>query len=159
MKIRIIVFLFTGLLVAADTPDDLAKKEREKFQGTWVVENAEGKAPAKVLEQMKGSKIIFSDNKIQIVPKGQDKRPASSYKLDPTKKPKEIDLIQKGPGGRTMISQAVYQLKGDELKIRSGIIQISKPKEGETNKVLKSKRPARLDAKEGILLILKKAKQ
>jgi uncharacterized protein (TIGR03067 family) len=78
------------------------------MQGTWKAESEviEGaKTPAELLTKMiiKGDKLIYD-------PKAKD--PAVRIKLDPSKKPAAIDLID---GDDTTFG--IYQLDGDTLKI------------------------------------------
>jgi uncharacterized protein (TIGR03067 family) len=97
------VLLLAGLAVAGEGKDD-----QSKIQGAWKGE-FDGKKIAFEFAKDKFS-VKFSDGNKDIVFKG-------TVKLDPKKKPKEMDLmIEEGKdfGGQT--SRAIYDLDGDTLK-------------------------------------------
>ena len=127
------LFLLGVLLLsftAVSAQDDVVKKELAKLQGTWVVVSAEFNG--KSVESSKGDTFTFEGNKAKIKNKVKETEPMT-IKLDPAKKPKEIDF-QDG-------SQGIYRLEGDALTLFYG-----------------GKRPSGFDAKEGLLLKLKRAK-
>jgi RNA polymerase sigma factor (sigma-70 family) len=112
------------LAKAADKPADKGKDDKEAIQGTWQLSGVErgGKeAPDNdndEAKKIKSTKWVVTADKITFAMPGQEDQNAS-YKLDPTKKPKEIDLTpldgpanEKGKTGR-----AIYSLDGDVLKI------------------------------------------
>jgi uncharacterized protein (TIGR03067 family) len=87
-----------------------AKTDKERFQGKWeVVAAAKGgeKLPDEILQaiklEVKGDKII-----VQIL--GENKE--GTYKLDPTKKPKTIDLTMEE---KTV--KGIYEFTKDGLKV------------------------------------------
>jgi uncharacterized protein (TIGR03067 family) len=109
-----------GLTLAAGAADDDAvKKEVEKFQGSWSAVSLEQdgqRAPAQALTSVK---LIFKgDEYIQkmgdrIVERG-------TQKLDPTKKPKWMDVTvaesaQEDTKGKVQL--CIYELEGDTLRI------------------------------------------
>lgn len=128
--------VIAGLVHAGDD----GKGDLKAIQGTWTA-GLEGK---KV-------NLTFSGSKFSIDFDGKTFK--GSFRLDPTKKPKAIDLsIEDGPEkevvGKT--SLGIYAFDGDQLKWCGG-------EPGE------SKRPADFPAKEGdgpggLYLIMKKAK-
>ena len=137
----------------ADKPAgaDKAKDDKDAIQGTWQVTGVEmgGKeAPDNdETKRMKSAKWVISADKITITGPGQEEHNVS-FKLDPMKKPKEIDVTPlDGPEnekGKT--SPAIYALEGDVLKIA-----ISPPND--------PTRPTELATKEGgatMLLTLKR---
>jgi RNA polymerase sigma-70 factor (ECF subfamily) len=96
---------------AKDTPKD----DQEAILGAWKVEKAEveGKEPDDAQAGViKGLKMVFTKEKIVTeLPDGTKRE--SAYKLDPTKKPKAIDINYQG---REM-TENVYTLEGDTLKV------------------------------------------
>ena len=81
----IAMVLVAGLLVAADT-----KKDQESLQGTWTFVSTQvgGKGP---MEEPKGT-ILIIDGDTFTVKKGDEIRIKGTFKLDPSKMPKAIDM-------------------------------------------------------------------
>jgi uncharacterized protein (TIGR03067 family) len=95
--------LLTGLAVAGDTKEDL-----KKLEGTWKGE-FEGKKFEMKMEKDKFT-VTFSFGDNDIVFKGK-------IKIDPSKKPKEIDLtVEEGKDFQGKTSQGIYEVDGDSLK-------------------------------------------
>jgi uncharacterized protein (TIGR03067 family) len=100
----ILVFL-TATLRGQD-----AKKELDKLQGTWSVtamEMDENQVPP---DSVKGTVTFKGD---LMVVAGLSPKPAEhKVKLDPSKKPKSLDVTNDGKG-----KLGIYQLEGDEMKV------------------------------------------
>jgi uncharacterized protein (TIGR03067 family) len=112
MKAQIgLVFLAT-VLIAADNPDEATKKEKEKLEGTWVAESVVVKGKAN--ERLKGATFNFSGDKVKMEFDG--KKQEGTFKIDPTKSPKHIDLTFERDG-RKDLDRGIYQLEGDTLKL------------------------------------------
>ena len=113
-----------ALARAAEKPAaaDKGKDDKEAIQGTWQLSGLEmgGKeAPDNdEIKKMKSGKWVVTADKITIAVPGQDEHNVS-YKLDPTKKPKEIDLTPlDGPENeKDKVVPGVYSLEGDVLKL------------------------------------------
>jgi uncharacterized protein (TIGR03067 family) len=98
-------------LVAADDAKQDTQKELERLKGTWrvvsMIQNG------KVNEKGPEHSITFDGNNVTIKePNGESK---GTCKIDPTKDPKQIDLIPDDNPDKKL--QAIYQLKADELKL------------------------------------------
>ncbi|MBY0524575.1 MAG: TIGR03067 domain-containing protein [Gemmataceae bacterium] len=115
MKHIVAFLLCAGWLFAVsvaggqDTKDD-----SEKLQGVWKVMSAERNGKKQPDDELKGLRLTFKADKI--VFKDNDKEQEATYKLDPDKKPKAIDLVVK-VGDKTETIPGIYQLNGDDLKI------------------------------------------
>jgi len=108
MKLSVFfVALCTGLCFAADAKEDAAK-DKEKLQGTWQVVGGEeqGEKIADAKLKMADMRFIIDGDKIR-----KEKGKGGTFKLDPTKKPKEIDLSD---DKETV--KGIYSLDGDTLK-------------------------------------------
>jgi RNA polymerase sigma factor (sigma-70 family) len=108
----------SAILKEADVP----KKDKELLQGRWIVSSAEHNGQAD--GDLKDAKLIFAVDRFHLVVNDEEKfkvNPASStfglhvgtFKLDPGKDPKEIDLAQ----GETVVVPGIYSLDGDTLKV------------------------------------------
>jgi uncharacterized protein (TIGR03067 family) len=113
MKLRLLGIATVGLmLLAADAPDDAAKKDAQKLQGTWkvtgIVTPDGKKLPA---DQVPDVKLRFEGDKV--VHMVDDKDGATfTFKLDPSKKPATYDLT--GKDGQMI--KGIYIIDGDDLK-------------------------------------------
>jgi uncharacterized protein (TIGR03067 family) len=118
MRYTLLTVLAAVLLVAADAKDD-AKKDKEALQGTWKVLSAEEAG----MEQgdAKEYSMIFAGDTFTIR-RGSEDFIKGTYKLDASKKLKEIDMtLTEAPGdekGKTV--HGIYSLEKDELKFCLG---------------------------------------
>jgi uncharacterized protein (TIGR03067 family) len=108
MQVQLVLVLAAGFL-AAPVPNDKPKDE-QAIQGTWVVVSAENNG--KPADDIKGEKLILKDGKVTMTTKNKEEK--GTYKIDPTKKPKTIDLTEEG---KTEPSPGIYALEGDTLKL------------------------------------------
>jgi uncharacterized protein (TIGR03067 family) len=115
-----LAFLALTLLAAAPGQDDATKKaiaeEWKRRNGKWepvatVIDGKEMPAAKDrkfVLTYQDGQYKDFLDDKV--VGEGESR-------IDPTKDPKTLDIIPKGADPKTQTLHAIYELKGDELKV------------------------------------------
>lgn len=102
-----------GVLIAADSSDDTAKKDTAKFQGTWTLISAERDGKKTPEEDAKKIKLTIQGDKY-VMRRDSLVVSEGTFKLDPTKKPKEIDeTITAGPN-MGMVFQAIYEIIDDE---------------------------------------------
>jgi len=110
--------------------EEEAKKDKEKFQGTWKVVTLEEKGESKEEPDVR---LVFEGDEF-IFKKGDDVLHKGKFKLDPSKDPKAIDLeiteSVKMLNGKT--SLAIYALDKDDkdaLKLCLGEPDAERPKE------------------------------
>jgi uncharacterized protein (TIGR03067 family) len=145
-RILVLVPLCLAIVLTAETARSGDKKEQEKFEGTWSLVKVEGGKPSKDKEP--DAKITFKGDKVTSKNKF-DKTDAATYSVDPTKKPKEIN-VHKEKDGKKVTFKGIYELDGDTLKI-SHFEDDKKSMEG---------RPKQMVAnEETILLVLKREKK
>jgi uncharacterized protein (TIGR03067 family) len=90
-------------------------KEREKLEGTWrFVKSPDGADKNK--EKRTAFGIIFKGESITFVAGGNKGTVQGTYRIDPSKNPKTMDIIL-DKGGEKMITQAIYDLNGNTLRI------------------------------------------
>jgi uncharacterized protein (TIGR03067 family) len=130
MKLQLCALLAIGLLVAAAPKDDDAKADREKLQGVWSVVSLEvsgtqaGADDTKNIKfEFKGDKIFFMDGK---------ENHEGTFKLDPTTKPKTIDVVPADGPGKGKTHPGIYTFEGDTLKICGAEPGTERPKEFKT---------------------------
>jgi uncharacterized protein (TIGR03067 family) len=92
--------------------EDAAKKDRASLQGVWVCTKVsfngqtldatnDKQVPRPLTVTFDGDKIVFAQ--------GDDKGPGTAYKIDPSKKPKAIDIGT---------AKGIYAIDGDSLKLK-----------------------------------------
>lgn len=110
-------FLAAAVAAADDKPkDDKAGKDLAPFQGAWQVVSLETDGMAVPGEHTKGLTLVIKGNERVLEQDGEVKSKAT-FKVDPAKKPKAIDIeVSDGPlAGRTV--RGVYEFKGDTLTV------------------------------------------
>jgi uncharacterized protein (TIGR03067 family) len=115
MNKTLTIGLATGFLfVAAVHAQDDAKKELAKLEGKWTVTAAErdGKAD----DTLKGAVRVNSGDKYTLAMKG-GKPFGGTYKIDPTKKPKTMDMMPTDGRYKDKTLLAIYELDGDTMKV------------------------------------------
>jgi uncharacterized protein (TIGR03067 family) len=125
MRIKLIVLAAVALCLAADSPKEAAKKDQKKLQGDWVLASGERngeKFPEEVAKSMKrtiaGDKFTVTRND-EAVAKG-------TFTLDPSKKPKAIDVKVEGTDQSI---HGIYELDGDTFKMCYAAPGKERPKE------------------------------
>jgi uncharacterized protein (TIGR03067 family) len=110
-----LMFASALMMVAADDPKDAVKKEYDKFEGTWKMESftVDGKpTPIETFAQFRMT--LTGENFTTVTADGKTN---GTYKVDPSKSPKTIDITFTGGqlDGLTMLG--VYELDGDTYKV------------------------------------------
>ena len=135
MRALLVLLVVVGVASVAFSGDEQADKERKKFAGTWAL--ASGKVDGKPVadELVRQGKITFSGKKVTLMTPHQSKEAFTGTitRLDPSKKPAEMDWVRDaGPGaGKTM--RAIYEwLDGDTYRICFDPSGKGRPKEFES---------------------------
>jgi uncharacterized protein (TIGR03067 family) len=116
MRLQVVgLMLASSLLMAADAPKDAVKKEYDKFEGTWKMESftVDGK-PTPIETFAEFRMTLKGENFTTVTAEGKTN---GTYKVDPSKSPKTIDItFTGGPlDGLTMLG--VYKLDGDTYTV------------------------------------------
>jgi uncharacterized protein (TIGR03067 family) len=112
---KLLTVLAVSLLVAAAPPlrEDPAKKEKERLQGTWKVVSLKLQGMESNDPKDKEGGFVFKGDKYLSLPLAKGKKEVwRTYKIDVTKKPKELDLD--ATAGKV---KGIYELEGDTLKL------------------------------------------
>ncbi|MCI0457853.1 MAG: TIGR03067 domain-containing protein [Gemmataceae bacterium] len=130
-----------GLLAGSGlTQDEATKKEMKLLEGTWTVESAQ--RDGKDYDRIKGDQLIFEGDRLTLKMKDRDQK--ITYKLDVSKKPRAIDIT---PEGKDKTIPAIYELKGDTLKLCFAEPDTERPTEFKSD-----------EGSRRVLVILKRAK-
>jgi uncharacterized protein (TIGR03067 family) len=122
MKALGVLFLATGALVAAQGPStgDPSRGDLDQLQGTWLTVSlvndgktlVDEKAPPK---EGPTTKLVYDGNTWKI--KVGDKTVATGvFRLDATKTPKEIDIMDESGTRNDKTKLGIYELDGDAYK-------------------------------------------
>ncbi len=115
MRARLLLVVAAGLLVAADTKDDAAKKELQKFKGTWVLVSGEMDGKPLTDDQVKKSKITWDGDKATLVTPHQSDKPfEAKITVDPSKRPREMDWVRPAGPGAGVTMHAIYEFDGND---------------------------------------------
>jgi len=110
--------LIVGVAFAQDTNEDKAKKDLERMQGAWVMHALEinGKAVTKIQD------TFLTVKKDEYKTKVKDKEPPGfRLKLDASKNPKWVDMIQTQPDGTEKVIKGIYTFEKDTMKVCRGL--------------------------------------
>jgi uncharacterized protein (TIGR03067 family) len=116
----IAMLLVVSLPIAAQGPkEDRAKGEFKQLQGTWQATSLEDggeKAAEAVVKQMR---LVFEGEKLTFFA-GDAILMQGTVKLDPSAKPKTLDLASTAGRLKGQTAECIYELNGDALKICLG---------------------------------------
>jgi uncharacterized protein (TIGR03067 family) len=113
----LLTMLALGVLLAADKPaNDAAQKERKQLAGVWQAQKSvqDGREQGDAADHV----LTFEGDTFTIQRKGAVII-KGTFKVDASKKPKEIDLdIKESPNGQNdgKTAKGIYELDGDQLK-------------------------------------------
>src|SRR5258707_405412 len=128
MRFRALTILTASLLIAADNPkEEATKKDLEQLKGTWVATSYVKDMKPAAEADLKMMKLAVAGDQVTFT-KGKDLR-KSTYKLDPTQKPKAVDIVMIDGPDKDKTLQGIYEISGDELKICLAILDKPRPKE------------------------------
>jgi uncharacterized protein (TIGR03067 family) len=129
MKLRCLLVVIAGLLLAADDKEDAIIKTRTKLLGVWNVSSYEAmgaKDPA-LSQQLK---VVFTERDFVVQNKDQENK--AGYSLDPTQKPMQIDLTPASGPNMGKVLPGIFELDGDNLKVIWNDKNKGRPKEFKT---------------------------
>jgi uncharacterized protein (TIGR03067 family) len=104
-----------GLLLAADTVDDAVKMEVKTLQGDWEAQSLQTGDAKTSGEDLMGLRLVIEGDKWTNY-RGDKKGTELTWKVDPSKDPKHLDLTVKRDG-KEMVFLCLYELKGDTLTV------------------------------------------
>jgi uncharacterized protein (TIGR03067 family) len=116
MKPRLLLLVLTCALVGADDPkEDAAKKDLDALRGTWKMASLEIEGTLVPAEKLTTSTLTIKGDKYII--KVNDQTFETTMKLDPTKKPKTIDMTFLDGANKDKTALGIYDLDGDTFKM------------------------------------------
>jgi len=116
MLAKMLVFLAASVLFAAASGEENNVQENKKLEGTWsatsVVRN-NNELPA---EKLKDLQMVFRDGRFAFK-RGDKTLNEGTFRLDPAKTPRTIDLAMTDADGKEQMVLAIYELTEDTLRI------------------------------------------
>jgi uncharacterized protein (TIGR03067 family) len=112
-------FVLALAAVTPALPGDGTKGEAKKLRGTWTLVRGEDQGKPIPPEKLKGGVIAISDKTIIANDKDHKKVFVMTYRLDPTQKPRAIDMtiIEGDEKQKGKTAKGIYELEGDTLKL------------------------------------------
>jgi uncharacterized protein (TIGR03067 family) len=114
VKKHVLLVFVAGLLIAADEKED-AKQDAKKLQGKWTVTKAVENGNEVPEEQAKNIKVAFKEGKVTYTDDNGEH--TATFKLDPGKKPKEIDVVPQDGENKGQTMKGIYSLEKNTLKM------------------------------------------
>jgi uncharacterized protein (TIGR03067 family) len=115
MGLGIAIGVAISLLIGADA-QKVAPKTEVALQGIWKLSAGEAEGKALSAKQLKDGKLVIKGERytVTLADRGTVK---GVEKLDPTKKPKLIDIMDSSGPNKGKTCLGIYELKGDELRV------------------------------------------
>jgi uncharacterized protein (TIGR03067 family) len=113
LRISVLLALFVAFLPHARADD--AADELQKLQGVWSVASAQENGKEQADERSKKLSIVIKDDVFSFKFEGQPKTLDMKLKLDPSAKPKAVDLASTVREGQ--VAYGIYEVNKDELKV------------------------------------------
>jgi uncharacterized protein (TIGR03067 family) len=123
------------LLVATDEPAQHVKKELDRLEGEWAIVSVEGKGKKLSDDYINGWKLTIKGDQWTFMSRKTEYK--STFRIDPAKDPKTIDLtgkrfdLAKGANVESL-SPGIYKLEGDTLTVCRTNFESERPKEFKT---------------------------
>ena len=114
MNRRCLLIVGVALLLAAGDAGEDVKKELAKFGGTWRIVSLETEQGKIGEDALKDFRLIIEGDKFTA--KEQSGEVHGTFKVDPAKKPKTIDIIMKDGPMKDTTMLGIYELDGDTVK-------------------------------------------
>ena len=105
-----------SVLAAQDKAGDDAKKELGRLEGTWVATTFEVQGNELPADFAKSVKLVCTGEKY-VYQGGDGAEEKGTLKLDPSKKPKSLDIKITEGTDQGKLQLAIYELDGDTLKV------------------------------------------
>jgi uncharacterized protein (TIGR03067 family) len=113
VKTRILTAVAVVLALTAAVALAQKKEDKDAILGTWNFASGENNGePAN--DEIKTMKMTFTGDGVTLVVKDVPRE--GKYKLDPSKKPKEVTMTTT-EGEKTTEHRGIYELEGDTLKM------------------------------------------
>jgi uncharacterized protein (TIGR03067 family) len=108
------------LALGEPSNQEKAKKDLERLQGTWTMHALEVDGKDLPAQKLQNTSLTIKGDDYRT--KVKDKQPPGfRLKLDPSKNPKAVDMIQTQPDGSQKLIKGIYTFDGDTFKMCRGL--------------------------------------
>jgi uncharacterized protein (TIGR03067 family) len=115
MKVRWLLFTAVAVLAAiAQSGATEGKDDKDKLLGTWILVGLEAEGKAFPEEEIKKIDARLTIKPDRMYWKTASQTDEGTYQIDPSKKPKAINVTSKQVG---KMSKGIYQLDGDNFRL------------------------------------------
>ena len=128
-------FIFLAIIIQAPidaSADDQGKGDGEKLTGTWTCSSGINDGKALAQETVQKLRLTLTKDGGYKTERGKQVLFDSTYKIDPDKRPKHIDLIGTEGENKGKAALGIYVLDGDTLKICYTMPGEGRPREFES---------------------------
>ena len=108
-----------SLLLLAGAPQDQAKKDLQRLQGTWIMVALEVDGKLVGEDKLKDTTLVIKGNKY--ITRVREREIETTFTLDPSKKPKAIDMVFADGDKKDKVLKGIYEIDGDTLRICRGL--------------------------------------
>ncbi len=115
MKWHLAVALLAICLLGADSADESAKKDVEKWQGTWRAVSMETNGKVAPEESLKRIKLTVTGSDYHFQNGAFSEH--GSYQFYATKNPKQLDIVVGDGADKGKVYLVIYQVEADRLTI------------------------------------------
>jgi uncharacterized protein (TIGR03067 family) len=112
-------------LIAPAPAEDSARAEHEKLNGNWRLISVEVEGKKMPSQQANEFSLTFKSGKFTSFRAGEKK--TGSYTVDPTKKPKTMDIVPDEGADKGKTWSLIYTLDGNTLRIIGAEIGKDRP--------------------------------
>src|SRR5438128_10673746 len=116
MKCRSLLLVGVVFLLAADDAKDEMKKELAHLEGTWKFISIETDKMKLAEDALKEPRLKLMGDKFTVTENPQAVF-GGTFKVDPSKKPKTIDVTFTDGPEKGKVFQGIYELEGDTYKV------------------------------------------
>ncbi len=115
MRMRFAIGLVVGLVAGAEVLAEDAPKDSALLQGTWKLSAGEADGNALSETELKDGKLVIKGEHYTVALADRE-TVEGVQKLDPSAKPKTIDITDASGPNKDKASLGIYELKGDEFR-------------------------------------------
>jgi uncharacterized protein (TIGR03067 family) len=101
--------------VLAAPPDDVVRREHEQFDGNWRLVSVEAGGERMPARELNDYSLTFKAGKFTSLRAGEKR--TGKYTLDPTHKPKTMDIVPEDGPDKDKSWSLIYSLEGNTLRI------------------------------------------